>query len=458
MSRLAIAVETAELFAGPRRTASPLAALPAGSPLEVLEFRPRWLHVRCTPPDLSTLDAYTDGANIACVDPGARGYLAADPALQAATVEAPPGRRLAGGSGQHEVAIARAWNLYGGLLGTLADRLRFHPAAAVAVLCVESSGMGYGPDGRVLIRFENHIFRRSLPSDRLPDFDRHFFIGPGQPWMDHRFRMAPTAPWTQFHGSQALEWQAFEVARAIDPDAATRSISMGLPQVMGFNHALLGYPSARDMLAFMAADVRFQLLGLFDFVAGARRDGPALQALRRDDFDAFATLYNGPGQARYYGELIAAHVRAFQRLAPAPSPATTPPAATPPPADGAATYTVRAGDTLGAIAGRLGVTVQALATLNGLANPDLIRVGQSLRVPAADPPPPPVIVPSAPPEDIAPTGRPHSADAYIVRPGDTLGVIAARARTTVAALTRLNNLANPDLIFPGQLLRLPPPS
>src|SRR5690606_705395 len=101
------------------------------------------------------------------------------------------------------------------------------------------------------------------------------------------------APWTAFHGSQALEWRAYEVACRLDVDAATRSISMGLPQVMGFNHGLLGYETPRGMLAFMGADVRFQLLGLFDFIAGAGGRGPALAALRRADFDGFATLYNG---------------------------------------------------------------------------------------------------------------------------------------------------------------------
>ena len=53
----------------------------------------------------------------------------------------------------------------------------------------------------------------------------------------------------------------------------------------------------------------------------------------------------------------------------------------------------------------------------------------------------------------------------MVRPGDTLSAIAARNGTTWQELARINNLANPDLIFPGQFLVLrtdnpppPPPS
>ena len=44
------------------------------------------------------------------------------------------------------------------------------------------------------------------------------------------------------------------------------------------------------------------------------------------------------------------------------------------------TYTVRSGDTLGAIARRYGTTVQALAGRNGIANPDLIYPGQVIRI------------------------------------------------------------------------------
>lgn len=44
---------------------------------------------------------------------------------------------------------------------------------------------------------------------------------------------------------------------------------------------------------------------------------------------------------------------------------------------------------------------------------------------------------------------------HSVRSGETLGVIARRYRTTVAAIQRLNNLRNSTLIHPGQRLRIP---
>lgn len=64
------------------------------------------------------------------------------------------------------------------------------------------------------------------------------------------------------------------------------------------------------------------------------------------------------------------------------APATKPAPASPGPVPGG-TYTVRAGDTLALIAGAHGTTWQQLAELNKstVANPDLIYVGQQLRMP-----------------------------------------------------------------------------
>jgi LysM repeat protein len=44
-------------------------------------------------------------------------------------------------------------------------------------------------------------------------------------------------------------------------------------------------------------------------------------------------------------------------------------------------YVVRPGDTLFSIALRYGVTIQAIMSANGLFNPNLVFVGQSLRIP-----------------------------------------------------------------------------
>lgn len=107
-----------------------------------------------------------------------------------------------------------------------------------------------------------------------------------------------------------------------------------------------------------------------------------------------------------------------------------------------ATYTVRVGDTLFSIAARHGTTVAALTTANNIANANVIRVGQVLRLPGVSQPP-------------VGTTPPPSATRYTVRSGDTLFSIAARHGTTVSALVAANDLANPNAISVGQVLRIP---
>src|SRR3954468_4729251 len=44
---------------------------------------------------------------------------------------------------------------------------------------------------------------------------------------------------------------------------------------------------------------------------------------------------------------------------------------------------------------------------------------------------------------------------YTIRSGDTLGSIASRYHTTVSALARANNIANPNVIYAGRTLQIP---
>lgn len=105
-------------------------------------------------------------------------------------------------------------------------------------------------------------------------------------------------------------------------------------------------------------------------------------------------------------------------------------------------YTVRPGDTLYGIARRFGTTVWFLASVNHIANINLIRSGQHLYVPCGGgwyPPPPP----------------PPAGCTYRVKTGDTLSWIAVRYRTTTGYLASINHIANPNRIYAGQWLRVP---
>ncbi|MEV0777147.1 LysM peptidoglycan-binding domain-containing protein [Streptomyces sp. NPDC050433] len=94
-------------------------------------------------------------------------------------------------------------------------------------------------------------------------------------------------------------------------------------------------------------------------------------------------------------------------------------------------YTVQRGNTLTAIAGMFGTTVEKLVKWNRIDNPDLIHPGQRLIVGQHDSP-----------QDTF----------YTVKSGDTLTAIAGKFGTTVETLVKWNRIENPDLIHPGQRL------
>ncbi|MCW2833370.1 MAG: carbohydrate-binding module family 50 protein [Nocardioides sp.] len=50
---------------------------------------------------------------------------------------------------------------------------------------------------------------------------------------------------------------------------------------------------------------------------------------------------------------------------------------------------------------------------------------------------------------------PEVFDTYTVEVGDTLQEISARAGTSVEEVVRINDIEDPDLIFPGQVFRIP---
>ena len=99
----------------------------------------------------------------------------------------------------------------------------------------------------------------------------------------------------------------------------------------------------------------------------------------------------------------------------------------------AITYTVKKGDTLSEIAMKYGTTYQELARINNIANPNLIYVGQVIKI----------------------NGTAETT--YTVKSGDTLSGIASRYGTTWQKIYEKNKSVignDPNLIKPGQILKI----
>jgi LysM repeat protein len=100
------------------------------------------------------------------------------------------------------------------------------------------------------------------------------------------------------------------------------------------------------------------------------------------------------------------------------------------------TYTVKRGDTLSAIARKKGVSVAAIASANGISNPDRILAGQVLSLPGG--------------------GGGASGGTVVVKAGDTLTKIANRTGVPVDTLIAANGLRSPYRIYAGGQLLLAP--
>jgi len=104
-------------------------------------------------------------------------------------------------------------------------------------------------------------------------------------------------------------------------------------------------------------------------------------------------------------------------------------------------YTVRAGDTLFAIAARFNTTTAALSEANDLPANGLIYTGWTLKIPKMD-------------TSAVPTFA-GSARSYVVQAGETLAQIAMRHDTTTFSIAQANDLPNGWMIYAGQRLVLP---
>ena len=105
------------------------------------------------------------------------------------------------------------------------------------------------------------------------------------------------------------------------------------------------------------------------------------------------------------------------------------------------TYTVQSGDNLWKIALKYGTTVQEIAHINGIENPNLIYPGQVLQ-----------ILENSTVEGKEERGT--GSIVYTVKRGDTISKIAVAYGVTAKHIVEMNDIQNPNLIYPGEKLRI----
>jgi len=146
-----------------------------------------------------------------------------------------------------------------------------------ALLDVESRGKGFTKIG-VICLFESHVFYRQLPQHKRAEAL--------QMGLAHKtWRQAKAA------GNYKNNYARLVQAYLFDAKAALESTSWGLGQIMGFNHELAGYTSAKEMVEDFAKSEAKQLEGMIEFIISAGLD----DELRNRNWAGFARGYNGSG-------------------------------------------------------------------------------------------------------------------------------------------------------------------
>lgn len=97
-------------------------------------------------------------------------------------------------------------------------------------------------------------------------------------------------------------------------------------------------------------------------------------------------------------------------------------------------YSVKYGESVFSISQTFNVTMEDIIVTNRLSPPYIIYPGQRLFIPYPTHTPPGI-------------GR-----IYIVQPGDTLFTLAQIFNTSVERIVEINNISDPNLIYPGQRL------
>lgn len=165
-------------------------------------------------------------------------------------------------------------------LDNIASLYSIEVALLKAVVEIESSGEGFLPSNKPVILFESHIFH---------SFTNGKYVG----ITDSNGKPISTRYWDRNTYGAAGDWQyhRLSIAYGLDKNAALKSCSWGMFQVMGFNYNLCGNDSIEEMIYKMCESEDEQVKLAMNFM----ERNNCLTKLRQKDFAGFAELYNGSG-------------------------------------------------------------------------------------------------------------------------------------------------------------------
>lgn len=189
---------------------------------------------------------------------------------------------------------------------TMAGVLQCSVGMIKSVMDIESGGNAF-LNGRMVVRLEPHVLLGRSPHTELV---QNTFQGTNS-WRPSGHKVLISNQWLPVHGSQENEYRAIEIAERIDAEATYQSMSMGWAQIMGFHFDRLGYDNARQMFRGFSAAKVVQDWGFVSFILS---DVALLRALRAKDSYTFAKIYNGPGQAEHYANLINERLKIYGEL------------------------------------------------------------------------------------------------------------------------------------------------
>lgn len=166
---------------------------------------------------------------------------------------------------------------------TVASDNEINPYYLMAFTEVEGSGIGFSDyTGKILIQFEPSYMKRFLNQEHKPI---------NGSWINNGI------------GNQTVEYEAFESASKIDREAAMKSCSIGMMQVMAAHYDMLGFNTVEAMWNYANISELNQLnLGVL-FI---KNNASLYRAVKEKNSNLVAYYYNGSGYkelARKYNQI-----------------------------------------------------------------------------------------------------------------------------------------------------------